>query len=239
MKLRVAAAILAVGMTPASLSAQSIGLVGANVDINHYQFTNKSKGARQALQGSFELGLGSSVATQLDVGYYKFDQVGGSGRSATLHGIYKFGYGGAVGGFWGTEDGGGIDRNFYGLEAAYDFSAVRLEGYFSRGRVQGANATLLGGKISSDVGNGPLSLNASVDFMDNKTGANMTRMAIGADYGLGSGVNLYGEVGTGNARVANFSNNDAFVGIGLRFDLGDRPGTTFGRRALLDRLPGL
>lgn len=237
MKLRAVAAALAIGLMPAGLSAQ--GLVGANVDVNHYQFTSKSKGARQALQGSFELALGTSVSTQLDLGYYKFDQIGGSGRSATLHGIYQFGYGGAVGGFWGTEDGGGIDRNFYGLEGAYDFTTIRIEGYFSRGRVQGSNATLLGAKISSDVGNGPLSLNASVDYMDNKVGSDMTRMAIGADYGLGSGVNLYGELGTGNARVANFKSNDAFVGVGLRFDLGDRPGTTFGRRALLDRLPGL
>ncbi|SDC89484.1 porin [Ruegeria marina] len=236
MKFRAAAAALAIGLGPTDLSAQ--GLVGANVDVNHYQFTSKSRGARQALQGSFELALGTSVSTQLDLGYYKFDQIGGSGRSATLHGIYQFGYGGAVGGFWGTEDGAGIDRNFYGLEGAYDFTTFRVEGYFTRGRVQGANATLLGGKISSDVGGGPLSLNASVDYMNNKVGSDTTRMAIGADYGLGSGVNLYGELGTGNARVANFSSNDAFVGVGLRFDLGDRPGTTFGRRALLDRLPG-
>lgn len=236
MKPQAMAAVLAMGLVPISANAQAIS--GANVDVSHYQFTNNSKGTRQALRGSFELGLGETVSTQIDLGYYRFGQSGTSGHSATLHGIYQFDYGGAVGAFWGTEDENTIDRNFYGLEATYDFSTVTVEGYFTRGRVQGTNATLLGGKITSDLGTN-LTLNAQVDYLNNKSGSDLTRLAIGADYALGSGVALYGELGNGNARVANFSSNDAFIGFGMKFNLGDRPGTTFGRRALLDRLPGM
>lgn len=236
MKPQAMAAVLAMGLVPISANAQAIS--GANVDVSHYQFTNNSKGTRQALRGSFELGLSDTFSTQVDLGYYRFGQSNTSGHSATLHGIYQFNYGGAIGAFWGTEDENTIDRNFYGLEATYDFTGMTVEGYFSRGRVQGQNATLLGAKLSSDVGTN-LSLNAQFDYMDSKNGSDLTRLAIGADYELGSGVALYGELGNGNARVANFSSNDAFVGFGLKFNLGDRPGTTFGRRALLDRLPGM
>ena len=235
MKPQAVAAVLAMGLVPISANAQAIS--GANVDVSHYQFTNNSKGTRQAVRGSFELGLSDTFSTQIDLGYYRFGQSSTSGRAATLHGIYQFNYGGAVGAFWGTEDENTIDRNFYGLEATYEFTNLTVEGYFSRGRVQGQNATLLGGKISSDVGTN-LNLNAQFDYMDNKGGSDLTRLAIGADYELGSGVALYGELGNGNARVANFSSNDAFVGFGMKFNLGDRPGTTFGRRAILDRLPG-
>ncbi|WP_425043826.1 hypothetical protein [Primorskyibacter sp. S87] len=236
MNFRAVAAVFAIGFMPQAGSSNELS--GANVDVSHYQFTSSSKGTRQALRGSFELGIGPEFSAQLDVGTYKFGQSGTSGRAGTLHGIYHFDYGGAVGAFWGTEDENTIDRNFFGIEGVYDFTGITLEGYLSRGRVQGAYATGLGGKLSSDVNN-RLSLNAKVDYLDNKTGSDLTRLAIGADFALGSGVNLYGELGTGNARISNNKANDAFFGLGLSFDLGERPGTTFGRRAIIDILPGM
>jgi Gram-negative porin len=236
MKMRAVAAMLVAGLMPQGLGA--VELTGANVDVSHYQFTNNSKGTRQALRGSFEVGFGDAVATQVDLGYYKFGQSNTSANAATVHGIYNFNYDGAIGAFWGTENEPSLDRNFYGLEATYDFANVGVEGYFSRGKVNGQNATMLGGVIDSDVGD-RLNLRASVDWLDNNNGANMTRLAVGADYDFGSGVSLYGEFGGGNARVSNSSSNDAFVGFGLKFNLGEKPGTTFDRRAIIDRLPGL
>lgn len=218
--------------------AFSVEATGGYVDLGYTGFVDTDQGAVFHIAGSGEMAFSRSFGLQLDVANYNFDLINEAGQNATLHANWHTGEALSLGGFVGSDWLSSSNRTFYGVEAGYEFSPrTQVEGYVSR--YDGANgyATLVGARIEGSVAN-QISLNAVVDHVDAASNSGFTNVSIGADYDFGRGTKLYGKVGNTNAKAFGFSGDEAFVGIGLRFNIGASRGTTFGRRGLLDKITG-
>jgi hypothetical protein len=70
-------------------------------------------------------------------------------------------------------------------------------------------------------------------------GAALTRIGVKVDHDLNQSLNIHAEVGSLKASAFGLSGSDTFVGIGAKIKFGADRGTTFGKRGLLDMIPGL
>lgn len=234
-KLMVAGAMASGMFASAAMAAE---VTGNYLDLGYSTFTDSDIGSKFYAAGSAELGFTREFGVQLDLGVYRLDEISETGYNGTLHAIYHASDALSLGVFYARDDVDGSDTDNYGLEAGYDLSnAIGLEGYVSRLDFSSEDGTLLGAQIKGTVAP-QLELSASIDYLDAPADIDLTRFSIGAAYNVGQGANVYGEVGSARASIGSQSDSEAFVGVGLRLNFGAKRGTTFGRRGLLDLLPG-
>ena len=235
-KLTIAGAVAAGLLSTQAMAAE---LVGGSLDIGYSQFTGDGDDlARYTFAGSGELAFNRQFSLQLDLGLYNFDLINETGRNITLHSNFHATDTTSLGLFLGRETLDSAELDFIGAEIGHEFAGGGIEGYAMHLDGSGDDGTQIGalvqGELTEQVG-----LSARIDYLDAGNSTELTRLALGADYKLGEGAALYGEIG--NADVSSFgsSADEAFVGAGLRIDFGKGRGTTFGRRGFLDILPGL
>lgn len=186
--------------------------------------------------GAFEFGMGDRASAQLDLGIYGYGFVGLEATNVVLHGIYDVMPQSSVGLFLGLERAAGSTTDFYGLEYGQSFGAGGFEVYAGRGEEAGVRGTVMGVEGSFAV-NDAVGIGLKLDNADFNGVADVTRLGVKGTYAVGRGTSLYGEVGTVRADVLGLSNSEPFLGVGMSFNLGNDE-ATFGRRGLLNLLPG-
>lgn len=237
MKLLTLPAIAIAGLT--ALPASAAEITGGYIDLGYSGFTDSNFGSKFYIAGSGELAFTRNFGLQLDLANYNLDQANTSAQAATLHANFHTGESLSLGAFYGSER-INSSAQFYGLEAGYEISArTGIEGYVLRREVSPSeDGTMAGAKIVGSITD-RVSLNANVDYIEGLANTSLTNVSIGADYDFGRGAKIYGTVGNANADAFGVSGNEPFVGLGFRFDIGAKRGTTFGRRGVLDKIPGL
>ncbi|GGH20157.1 hypothetical protein SAMN05444007_101346 [Cribrihabitans marinus] len=235
-KLTIAGAVAAGLLSTQVVAAE---LVGGSLDIGYSQFTGDGDDlARYTFAGSGELAFNRQFSLQLDLGLYNFDLIDETARNITLHSNFHATDTTSLGLFLGRETLDSNDLDFIGAEIGHEFNNGQIEGYAMRLDGAGSDGTQIGALVSGDLTE-QVGLSARIDYMDGDNAVEVTRLALGADYKLGEGAAIYGEIG--NAEFTSFGNSadEAFVGAGLRIDFGQGRGTTFRRRGFLDIIPGL
>ncbi|KIC19083.1 MULTISPECIES: hypothetical protein [unclassified Leisingera] len=218
-------------------SLQAAEITGGSFDLSTSAFADDTDYARTAVGGAVELGFSRSFSTQLDLFYADFNLTDLEGANATLHGIAHVSSTTSLGLFYGIEETGRDEYDFYGIEAGHEFGFADAEFYLGEGDDGAISGTIAGVAFRRDV-NSQFTVGAGLDHLD-LGNIELTRIAASAQYDVGKGAKFYGELGSLNAEAQNLSGNEAFVGIGLKWDFGANRGTTFGRRGLVNKLPGL
>lgn len=186
--------------------------------------------------GAFEFGMGDRASVQLDLGIYGYGFVGLEATNVVLHGIFDVMPQGSAGLFLGMERAAGGTTDFYGLEYGQSFGAGGFEVYAGRGEDGGLRGTVMGVEGNFAV-NDAVGIGLKLDNADFGGVADLTRFGVKGTYTVGRGTSIYGEVGTVKAASLGLSNSEPFVGVGMSFNLGSDE-ATFGRRGLLNLLPG-
>ncbi|EPX79836.1 porin [Litoreibacter arenae] len=213
-------------------------LTGGSVDLSYSAFTDETDVSKLALQGSVEAAFTRNFGAQLDLSYHDFNLVNDSGTNVTLHALYHVNEVASLGLFYGRDSDGTTDIDFYGIEGGYEFADFDAEMYLATGDEAGISGNILG--ISGRYGlNEQTGLGGSIDRVDFDGGVDVTRIGLKVDHDLTETFNLNAEVGTLRASASGVSDSEAFVGIGAQFKFGAERGATFGKRGLLDLLPGL
>jgi len=223
------------------LFAQDAGAVevtGSTVDLSYSTFFDDTDVSRFALGGQVEVGFTRNFSLQFDAAYYDLNAVNDSGRTLGVHAIYHFSEEGSLGAFWGNDDISGSDVDFYGLEGGYEFNSVDAEVYFATCDTAGVDGTIIGADPYGEIGNG-FGLGAGIDHGNFDGGVDVTRFNVMVDYAATRNTSVYLEIGSLDVNAFGLSGSEGFIGFGARFDFGAERGATFGRRGLLELLPGL
>jgi len=215
---------------------------GGYLDLGYSTFTDSFWGDKYNLNGSAELAFNRSFSLQLDLGGYRFRDLGENGTNVTFHANLHAAPNASLGAFFGQDSADGDDFRIYGLEAGYDAGSTTIEGYLGRQEIKGfsgPDGTLFGVSSTSAL-NADWDLRASYDLVTDLVGVlDAGTFTLGAHYSLTNQAELYGEFGATRFSAEGGNSTEAFVGIGVRMNLGNSRGTTFGRRGVFDKLPGL
>ncbi len=229
-------------MTTALAVALSAGMAAAqefkgDITLGYSAFTEDTSVNRLSADGAFEFGVTDQASVQLDLGLYGFGATNFEGTNFVLHGIFDVSPEASAGLFFGMEDLQGVDIDFYGLEYGQSFGTGAVEVYLARGEEAGIDGTVFGieGKMALSDSFG---LGVKFDNADFNGAVDVTRIGVKGEYALGEGSSVYGEVGSLRASGFGLTGSEPFVGVGLSIDLGSDE-ATFGRRGLINLLPGL
>lgn len=217
-----------IGMAAGAAAAQ--GFEGAELSAEVLGFTDDFGSGQTAYRGAVEVDAFMGIGLAADLSYQGFRGIGSDNRNLTLHAMYDLG-GATAGGFWSRDS---LDDDeaitTYGVEGATTFGGAQVEGY--AGRIDGDldDGTMVG--VDASFGVMGIGVTAGLGRID-VNGAEATRLSAGAEYALGLGPTLYGEVG----RVSG-EESETYLSLGARIAIGPNRGTTFGSRGLFDAVPG-
>lgn len=226
MKATTVGAIL-IGM--AAGAAQAQGFEGAEISAEVLGFTDDFGEGQTAYRGSVEFDAVMGVGLAADLGFQGFRGLGSDNRNVTLHAMYGLGDA-TAGGFWSRDTFGDGGITSYGVEGAMAVAGAAVEGYAGRvdgdvedGSMVGVDATFAVMGLGVTAGLGRVDVN----------GAEATRLSAGAEYALGLGPTLYGEIG----RLTGEDDDATYLSLGARIAIGRNGGTTFGPRGIFDAVP--
>lgn len=226
-----------------STSASAVELTGGYVELGYSTFTDRDFGDRYNYNGSAEVAFSRMFSLQLDLGGYRFQDLGETANNITLHTNLHTGGNASFGAFIGQDFlSGDEDVRFYGIEGGFDAGPATIEGYLGRydvENVSGLDGTLFGVSAVTDI-NDSWEFRSSYDYVDDLAGTlDVGVLALGANYLLTDQAEIYAELGATHFSIPGGSTNEAFVGVGVRMNFGNERGTTFGRRGLFAHVPGL
>lgn len=228
------AAAVSTGMAAGAATAQEFK---GDITLGYSAFWDNTSANRISGEGAFEFGLSDRASVQLDLGLYGFGATNSEGTNFVLHGIYDVNPQGSAGVFLGVDDLNGSSVDFYGVEYGQSFGTGGVEGYIARGEEAGVTGTVIGVEgefaLSDQFG-----LGVKLDNADFDGAVDITRLGVKGIYALGQGSSVFAEVGSLRASAFGLTGSEAFVGVGLSINLGGEE-ATFGRRGLLNLLPGL
>ncbi len=175
---------------------------------------------------------------QTDLSLYNYNATSKSGNDVTLHAIYNAGQKTSFGAFYGRDQISGGHQGFYGLEAGHQSGPVGVEGFAEYGSQSGVHGTILGilGRYAVTPGAG---LGLSLQHASFSGSISGTRVGLIGDVKVADNVKLYGVVGNLSASGSGLSGSRSFVGLGAKFNFGPDGGVAFGKRGLLEFIPGL
>lgn len=208
-----------------------------DITLGYSAFTQDTSVNRLAAEGAFEFGVSDRGSVQLDLGLYGFGASNFDGTNLVLHGIYDVNAQGSAGLFLGLEEVDGDSIDFYGLEYGQSFGTGGVEAYVARGEDAGVTGTLIGVEGEFAVSDS-FGLGLKLDNADFDGALDVTRLGVKGIYALGQGSSVYAEIGSLRADAFGLSGSEGFVGVGLSIGLGGDE-ATFGRRGLLNLIPGL
>lgn len=229
-------------LTAAVLAAFPTGMASAqdfkgDITLSYSAFWDDTDFNTLSGSGAFEFGIGDRASVQLDAGLYGYGFAGVEGTNLVLHGIFDVMPEASAGLFLGMDRTEGETVDFYGLEYGQSFGAGGFEVYAARGEEAGIEGTVVGLEGNFAV-NDAFGVGIKVDNADFDGTDDVTRIGVKGSYALGKGTSVFGEVGSVRADVFGASVSEPFVGVGLTFNIGNDE-ATFGRRGLLNLLPGL
>ncbi|SDW20266.1 porin [Litoreibacter albidus] len=231
-------ALAALALCATIQPAAAFELTGGSVDLGYSAFADDTDFSKLSLQGSVEAAFTRNFGAQLDLSYHDFNFVNDSGSNMTLHALYHVNEVASLGLFYGRDSDGSTDIDFYGIEGGYEFNNFDAEMYLATGEEAGISGNMFGleGRYAINEKTG---LGGSIDRVNFDGGVDATRIGVKVDHDLTETFNLNAEVGTARLSVPGLSGTETFVGIGAQFKFGAERGTTFGKRGLLDLIPGL
>jgi hypothetical protein len=228
-----AAAILAILPAGAALAQ---GFTGAEISGEILGFTDDLDFGEIRYRGALEFDVGAGFGVAADLSYHGWRALGTNGRNMTIHGLWD-GLGFAtVGAYVARDSFEGEGATGYGIEAAGDFGGLVADGSLGMVDGDGDSALLMLANARFDIGGfAPVDgLAATARFGRLGGDADATRFGVGAEYDLGFGPTVYGEVG----RVSTEGDGATYVGVGARLGIGQKGGTTFGSRGIFEVIPG-
>jgi hypothetical protein len=225
-----AVAVLAAAATTAQ--AQSFGFTGGEISAEALAYSDGGDIGSTAYSGALEFGITRNISVAVDLGFYGLQTLDLQADTATIHGIYQLSDTVSLGAFYGQDRLDGSEATVIGLEGGTEFAGVAVEGYFAQLDGAGDDATLLG--VSGEYGFSD-SITALGSFNIADLGdASSNRLAVGGQYTIASGPDLWAEIGTMKIDDGATVSDDMFISIGARIEFGADRGTTFGRRSLFE-----
>ncbi len=234
MKNHIISTAIAVALSAGMASAQE---VKGDITLGYSAFTAETSANRISAEGSLEFGVSERASVQLDLGLYGFGATNTNGTNLVLHGIFDVNPQGSAGLFLGLDEIDGDSTDFYGLEYGQSFGTGGIEAYVARGKDAGVTGTVIGVEGEFAVTDS-FGLGLKLDNADFNGVVDLTRFGVKGIYALGQGSSVYAEVGSVRADAFGLSGSEGFVGVGLSIGLGGDE-ATFGRRGLLNLVPGL
>ncbi len=219
-----------------AIPAHAVEMTGAEVGLSHSFFTDDTSYAKTTLEGSAELGFGPTFGLQGDLGVNWLNETDETGTSVTLHGLYHVTDQTSLGLFYGSDKLDSDNVDYYGFEVGQQGDSFDVEAYVGRGEDSGLTGSLMGveGRFAVSGAFGLGGKLQNVDFDD----ASLTRVGLTGDYTMFNGMGLTAEVGRLNSDGMGIG-NETYLGIGAKMSFGPNQGVTFGKRGILDVLPGL
>lgn len=225
------AALVALSAVPSFAQGLEGGEMGLDL------MRNTSDGFSQYnLGASGDLSLGA-LTLQGDLGWNRDTQTGSTHALVPgLHVAYGLGGTNAAGAFLSYESiTNSRDVLNYGIEGSFDINAlqgVNVQPYFMRADERsshfGFNTLGVDTKVNVTQ-NGAL----SAGFATTTGAVEVTKLSVGAEYGLGNGMGL----GISADKIHQDGGpTDTVIGLNLSYSFGQ--GATFNRRSLADYLPG-
>ncbi len=225
-----AAAVLAAAA--GSVQAQGFGFSGGEISAEALAYSDGGDIGSTAYSGALEFSINRNISVAVDLGFYGLQTLDLQADTATIHGIYQLSDTVSLGAFYGRDQLEGSNATVIGIEGGTEFAGAAVEGYFAQLDGAGDNATLLG--VSGEYGiSDSISALGSFNIAD-LGDASSNRLAIGGQYAIASGPELWAEVGTMKIDDGSSASNDTFLSIGARIEFGAARGTTFGRRSLFE-----
>ncbi len=229
-----AAAVLAAAA--GSAQAQGFGFSGGEISAEALAYGDSGDIGSTAYSGALEFGITRNISVAVDLGFYGLQTLDLHADTATIHGIYQMSETVSLGAFYGQDTLEGDDAKIFGIEGGTEFAGAAVEGYFARLDGAGDNATLLG--VSGTYGfSDSISALGSFNIAD-LGDSSSNRLAVGGQYTIASGPDLWAEIGTMKIDDGVDTSNDTFISIGARIEFGAERGTTFGRRSLFETATG-
>lgn len=229
----VSAALLVVGMSGA---AAAQGFSGGDLGIEIYTLSEDDDLGHTTYFGGGTFEITPGLAVEGDFGIHRSNGLSTDATNTTAHGIYNIDGMTAVGVFLGRDWQDGADTTLYGVEATTQALGFGVEGFAGLADTD-ETATVFGASGDYELMNG-ITFTGDVGLVS-RDGSTANRLSAGAEYALGQqGPRLYGEIGRVGFGEDSPRDSATFVGLGARIDFGPASGTTFGRRSLLEVIPG-
>lgn len=226
-------------------AAHAFEVTGGSVSLGYSGLTDGDLNDfnKTTLGGSLEFGVSQAFSLQGDLSLSKFGMTEDAAavlgvskidsRSLGMHAIYHASENTSVGAFLGTDRIESTDLNFIGVEAGHQMGQFGLEGYLSRGKLEGITGTVLGLEGNYAVGE-YTTLGLRYDNIDIE-GFDSSRLSLTGEIGATPGFAVTGEIG--NADLEDIG-SELFMGIGVRVNFGAKRGATFRDRSVANLLPG-
>lgn len=229
-----AAAVLAAAA--GSVQAQGFGFSGGEISAEALAYSDSGDIGSTAYSGALEFGITRQISVAVDFGFYGLQTLDLQADTATIHGIYQLSDTVSLGAFYGKDRLEGEDATLFGVEGGTEFGQATAEGYFGKLDGAGDTATLLG--VSGTYGfSDSIAALGSFNIAD-LGDSSSNRLALGGQYTIANGPDLWAEIGTLKMDDGVATSNDTFLSIGARIEFGAARGTTFGRRSLFETATG-
>ncbi|WP_045388139.1 hypothetical protein [Falsirhodobacter sp. alg1] len=221
----------------AATPALALDFTGGTVTLGYSALSDDGDLSKAGVAGQFEFGLTPQFGVQGDVGVTKFFDIGETMHDLTVHGIYHTNPNVAMGVFYGAESGVGDTQRFYGFEVAQHSTPISAELYLGRADRSDLDGMIggLSGRyaLTPDFGVGLAYDRADLEHQD------LSRVALQADYAVLPNLKLGGEIGSFDGDTDTLSGRETYIGLNAEFTFGRQGDTTFGRRGVLNLIPGL
>jgi hypothetical protein len=222
-----------------ALPAAAFEVTGGQVSLNHSFFTDESDVAKTALDGAVEFGITREFAIQADLGFHALNATDENATTYALHAIYHGDETSSYGLFYGNDDVFGGNLDYYGIEYGHESGPLGFETFLARGEEQDVSATEFGISGRYAVSD-QLGLGARYDTMNFEGGLDASVVGLTADYAVVPGLQLTGELGSAKLDLDGVgSGSETYAKLGVTFKFGAERGATFGKRGLVNLLPGL
>lgn len=217
--------------------ALAVELTGGDLTLGYSTWTDDTSFAKLGVAGSAEIGFSPEFSVQGDLGTSRFLEAGETTSSIALHAIYHTGPGTSLGVFYGTDSVDNDNKDFYGFEVGQKSSMFEVEAHIGNGEnfdldgmVGGLSGTY---NVTPVFGLGASYQRANIDGLDIST------TAIRADYEIAPTFTVGAEIGSFRADLDNVNGRETYIGLSATKTFGPQDGATFGRRGILNVIPGL
>ena len=218
--------------------AHAIEVNGGTVELGYSSLIDITSLSSTKFTGGMEVGITRAFALQFDLGFFKSNSNGKTGRNTAMHAIYHVNDTTSLGAFASNDSVLGGNITYYGVEGGFEFTGFDAEVYLAAVDDSGVSGTLLGLNLHHRFDNN-FGITGKIDHTSLGGGVDLTLFSVGVDYSLTPSSMLYAEIGSLEASVLGLSASQSFVGVGARINFGAARGVTFKRRGFLDLLPGL
>ncbi|WP_103333726.1 hypothetical protein [Pseudotabrizicola formosa] len=216
--------------------AQAFEVTGGSLSLGYSSFVGSSEAtdvSKLSLGSSMEFALSHQFALQGDFALTQLDASNTDNLNFGLHAIVHANESTSVGAYVGRDRFEGQNLNYFGFEVGHQAGLIDAEGYVTFAKDGGTDGTVIG--IKGDYAlTGTAMVGARLDNL-NIEGADTTRFGLTGAVDALPGVTVTGELG--RARIEGLG-SEPYVSVGVKVTFGEKRGTSFERRSIIDLLPG-